>query len=229
MRACCGHCAGTGHPPRKGFADASSSSVTIVVGLTGSIGMGKSTVAAMFRRLKVPVFDADAAVHALQGPGGAALPAIEAAFPGTTSPAGLDRQKLGGIVFGDPAALKRLEAIIHPMVGDAQKAFMRRHRRAAVVVVDQPLLFEMGGADKVDVVAVVSAPADVQRARVLARPGMSAGKFEAILAQQMPDADKRAGADIVIPTGGGMVRTRRAVAWLVACLRTGQTRYRRHA
>ena len=203
--------------------------MTIVVGLTGSIGMGKSTVAAMFRRLDVPVFDADAAVHALQGPSGAALAAIEAAFPGTTSAAGLDRQKLGAIVFGDRAALQRLEAIVHPLVGDAQRRFMARHRRAAVVVIDNPLLIEMGLADKVDVVAVVSAPAEVQRARVLARAGMSVAKFEAILAKQLPDAEKRARADIVIPTGCGLVRTRRIVARLVACLREGRTRYRRHA
>lgn len=203
--------------------------MTLVVGLTGSIGMGKSTVAAMFRRLKVPVFDADAVVHGLQGPGGAALPAIEAAFPGTTGPAGLDRQQLGALVFADAAALKRLEAIIHPMVGAAQQAFLLRHRRRPLVVVDQPLLFEMGGADKVDVVVVVSAPADVQRARVLARPGMTPDKFAAILSKQMPDADKRAAADIVIPTGCGKVATRRAVERVVTCLSAPPRRYSRHA
>ncbi|TRW15071.1 dephospho-CoA kinase [Glacieibacterium frigidum] len=190
----------------------------IVIGLTGSIGMGKSTVAGMFRRLRVPVFDADATVHALQSPGGAALPAIEAAFPGTTSAAGLDRQKLGGIVFADKAALKRLEAIVHPLVGAAQAHFLQRWRRKPLVVVDQPLLFEMGGADKVDLVVVVSAPAEVQRARVLARPGMTAAKFEAILKQQLPDAEKRARADIVIPTGSGWHPTWRAVRALVTCL-----------
>ena len=201
----------------------------IVVGLTGSIGMGKSTVAAMFRRLGVPVFDADAVVHAVQGPGGAALPAIEAAFPGTTSAAGLDRGRLGALVFADAAALRRLEAIVHPLVGQAQARFLARHRRAAVVVIDNPLLFEMGAADKVDVVAVVSAPAAVQAARVLARPGMTPEKFGDILARQMPDTDKRARADIVIPTGCGRVRTRRVVARLMACLRGGGPRYRRHA
>ncbi len=203
--------------------------MSLVIGLTGSIGMGKSTVAAMFQRLKVPVFDADAAVHALQGPGGTALPAIEAAFPGTTSPAGLDRAKLGGLVFGDPAALQRLEAIIHPLVGAAQAAFLHRHRRRALVVLDIPLLFEKGGAGKVDVTLVVSAPAAVQRARVLARPGMTPARFEAILAKQMPDAEKRARADVVIPTGCGKQATRRAVERLVACLQTPARRYRRHA
>ena len=203
--------------------------MSLIVGLTGSIGMGKSTVAGMFERLGVPVFDADAAVHAMQAPGGAALPAIEAEFPGTTSAAGLDRGKLGGLVFGNPAALKRLEAIIHPMVGAAQKRFLLRHRRRAVVVLDQPLLFEMGGADKVDVVVVVSAPAEVQAARVLARPGMTPAKFAAILKQQLPDADKRAQADVVIPTGCGRQVTRRAVKRLVTCLRAPVRRYAPHA
>lgn len=196
----------------------------IVIGLTGSIGMGKSTVARMFRRLRVPVFDADATVHALQGPGGAALPAIEAAFPGTTSAAGLDRQRLGAIVFADKAALKRLEAIVHPLVGAAQAQFLARYRRKPVVVIDQPLLFEMGGVDKVDLVVVVSAPPEVQRARVLARPGMTEAKFEAILEQQMPDAEKRARADIVIPTGGGWHPTWRAVRALVTCLNRPERR-----
>lgn len=196
----------------------------IVIGLTGSIGMGKSTVARMFRRLRVPVFDADATVHALQGPGGAALPAIEAAFPGTTSSAGLDRQMLGGIVFADKAALKRLEAIVHPLIGEAQALFLARYRRKPLAVVDQPLLFEMGGADKVDLVVVVSAPPEVQRARVLARPGVTEAKFEAILKQQMPDAEKRARADIVIPTGSGWHPTWRAVRALVTCLNGSERR-----
>lgn len=190
----------------------------IVIGLTGSIGMGKSTVAGMFRRLRVPVFDADATVHALQAPGGAALPAIEAAFPGTTSGEGLDRAKLGATVFGDAAALKRLEAIVHPMVGAAQATFLARYGRKPLVVLDIPLLFERGGSDKVDVVVVVSAPLAVQRARVLARPGMTPAKFEAILKQQLPDAEKRARADVVIPTGDGWHPTWRAVRALVTCL-----------
>ncbi len=196
----------------------------IIIGLTGSIGMGKSTVAAMFRRLRVPVFDADAAVHALQGPGGAALAAIEAAFPGTTSAAGVDRPKLGAAVFGDADALRRLEAIVHPLVGAAREQFLRRHRRRALVVLDIPLLFERGGAANVDVVVVVSAPAAVQRQRVLARPGMTVAKYKAILAQQLPDADKRARADIVIPTGRGRYVTWRAVKAVVACLTSVQPR-----
>ncbi len=190
----------------------------IVIGLTGSIGMGKSTVAAMLRRLKVPVFDADACVHALHGRGGAALPAIEAAFPDTTTAKGLDRARLGAAVFGNPAALKSLEQIIHPLVAAHQARFLRRHRRARAVVLDIPLLFEKGGAAKVDLIVVVSAPPEVQAARVLARPGMTAAKFAAILASQLPDAEKRARADVVIDTGTAKSLTWRAVRKLVACL-----------
>ena len=196
----------------------------IVIGLTGSIGMGKSTVAGMFARLGVPVFDADAVVHTLQGPGGAALPAIEAAFPGTTSATGLDRPRLGAAVFGDPAGMKRLEAIIHPMVGALQKRFLLRYRRKPIVVLDIPLLFEKGGHAKVDVTVVVSAPPEFQRARVMARPGMTEAKFAAILAAQLPDAEKRARADIVIPTGGSLIATRHAVKRVVACLAAAKRR-----
>lgn len=198
----------------------------IVIGLTGSIGMGKSTVAAMLRRLRVPVFDADAEVHRLQGPGGAALPAIEAAFPGTTGPAGLDRARLGKAVFGNPAALAKLEAILHPMVGDAQLRFRRLHRAKPMVVLDIPLLFEGAGWRGCDLTVVVSAPAEVQRARVLARPGMTPEKFASILKTQLPDAEKRARADVVIPTGDGKIATWRAVKRLVACLRDPKRRYR---
>lgn len=183
----------------------------IIIGLTGSIGMGKSTVAGMFVRLGVPVFDADAAVRALQGPGGRALPAIEAAFPGTTGPAGLDRVKLGAQVFGDKAALRRLEMILHPLVGEAQSAFLARHRLKRAGVLDVPLLFEKGGSERCDVTVVVSAPLRVQRARVLARPGMTRDKFAAILKAQMPDAAKRKRADIVIETGRGRRETWQAV------------------
>lgn len=190
----------------------------IVLGLTGSIGMGKSTVAAMFRRLRVPVFDADAVVHALQTPGGAALPAIAAAFPGTVADGVLDRAALGRMVFSDDAALKALEAVVHPLVAAARARFLRRHRRAALVVLDVPLLFEGGGAGGCDLVAVVSAPTAVQRARVLARPGMTPAKFDAILARQLPDALKRERADVVIPTGGSLIATRRAVRKLVTTL-----------
>ena len=158
---------------------------------------------------------------------------IAYAAASVSSPTTSDADPLDGIslnsMFGDPAALKRLETIIHPMVGAAQKRFLLRHRREPVVILDQPLLFEMGGADKVDVVVVVSASPQVQAARVLARPGMTPEKFAAILRQQMPDAEKRALADIVIPTGCGRQVTRRAVKRLVACLKAPGRRYARHA
>jgi dephospho-CoA kinase len=181
----------------------------IIIGLTGSIGMGKSTVAAMFEKLGVPVFDADATVRALQGPGGRALPAIDAAFPGTTSAAGLDREKLGAHVFGQPAALAQLEAILHPLVAEAQSSFLGRHRLKRAVILDVPLLFEKSGWRRCHLTIVVSAPARVQRARVLARPGMTPQKFANILKTQMPDSEKRRRADVVIETGRG-----RRVTWL---------------
>lgn len=187
----------------------------VVLGLTGSIGMGKSTVAAMFAEAGVPVFDADAEVRRLQGPGGALLPAIEAAFPGTTGPAGVDRPALGTAVFGDGAMLARLEAIVHPAVRDARAAFMKANVDAPLVLFDIPLLFETGGVQEVDQVLVVSAPADVQRARVLARPGMTPEKLDAILARQLPDAEKRARADHLIDTGTTHEQTRAAVRALV--------------
>ncbi|MDE8651767.1 dephospho-CoA kinase [Novosphingobium album (ex Liu et al. 2023)] len=189
-----------------------------VLGLTGSIGMGKSAVAAMFRGLDVPVFDADAAVHQLQGPGGALLPAIEAAFPGTTGPGGVDRAKLGAAVFGDRDKLARLEAIVHPAVGEMRLAFLRENADRALIVFDIPLLYEKGGPQGLDAVVVVSAPAAAQRERVLARPGMTVEKFEQILALQVPDADKRARADYVIDTGASLAQTRRAVERLVHAL-----------
>lgn len=193
-----------------------------ILGLTGSIGMGKSTVAAMLEKCGAPVFDADAAVHQLQGPDGALLPQIEAEFPGTTGPGGVDRQKLGAAVFGDPEALKRLEAIVHPAVGAMRKGFLEEHADAPLVVFDIPLLFEKGGRDQVDAVAVVSAPAEAQRERVLARPGMTAEKFEQILKLQVPDADKRAQADFVIDTGTSLAETRKAVEQLVRQLAAEQ-------
>lgn len=192
--------------------------MTRTIGLTGSIGMGKSTVAGMFAEAGVPVFDADAAVHALQGPGGRLVGAIETAFPGTTGSGGVDRARLGSLVLGDVAALKRLEAIVHPAVAVERTAFLAAHADAALVLFDVPLLFETGGDARVDAVVVVSAPPDVQRARVLARPGMTGAKLDAILARQMPDADKRARARFVIPTGGSLDATRRAVADVIACL-----------
>jgi dephospho-CoA kinase len=195
-------------PPKRPF----------ILGLTGSIGMGKSAVAAMFKASGVPVFDADAAVHQLQGPGGALLAEIESAFPGTTGPQGADRAKLGAAVFGDPDQLRRLEAIVHPAVGAMRRAFLAAHACAPLIVFDIPLLYEKTGAAGLDAVAVVSAPAAVQRERVLARPGMSADKFEKILALQVPDADKRARADFVIDTGVPLAETRAQVAALVAHL-----------
>lgn len=190
----------------------------ITLALTGSIGMGKSTVAAMFAEEGVPVFDADAAVHALQGPGGALLPAIEAAFPGTTTAEGVNRPALGAAVFHDDAAMKRLEAIVHPAVRAARASFLAAHADAPLVLIDVPLLFETGGDAHVDKIAVVSADAATQAARVLARPGQSPEKFAAILARQLPDAEKRARADFVIPTGGSLDATRAAVRAVIACL-----------
>ncbi len=186
-----------------------------ILGLTGSIGMGKSAVAAMFHGLGVPVFDADKAVHELQGPGGALLPDIEAAFPGTTGPQGVDRQKLGAAVFGNAQALKRLEAIVHPAVAAMRRQFLSDNADQPLIVFDIPLLFEKGGADQVDAVLVVSASAEAQRQRVLARPGMTVEKFEQILKLQVPDAEKRARADFVIDTGTSLAETRHAVQRLV--------------
>ncbi|MDE2334559.1 MAG: dephospho-CoA kinase [Rhodospirillales bacterium] len=173
-----------------------------VIGLTGGIGMGKSAAAAMLRRLGLPVFDADAAVHRLQAPGGAALPAIGRAFPGTVRGGRLDRAALRAAVFGHPAALRRLESILHPLVRAAERRFIARARAHGhrLVVLDIPLLFETGGEDRADIVIVVSAPPSVQRQRVRAR-GRSDAEIDAILARQMPDAEKRRRADHVIRTG----------------------------
>lgn len=189
-----------------------------IIGLTGSIGMGKSTVAAMFRKLGVPVFDADAEVRRVQGPGGRALAAIEAAFPGTTHAGGLHREKLGAAVFGDHAQLRRLEQILHPLVAEAQSEFLGAHRLKPAIVLDVPLLFEKGGWQRCHLTVVVSAPFRVQRTRVLARPGMTAQKFAGILKGQMPDREKRRLADMVIETGRGRRETWLAVKRLVAGL-----------
>ena len=196
----------------------------ITLGLTGSIGMGKSTVARMFADAGVPVFDADATVHALQGKGGRLVTAIAAAFPDTTGPDGVDRTALAEAVLGQPALLARLEAIVHPAVAEERAAFLRDHAAAPLVVLDVPLLFETGGERRVDRVAVVSAPADVQRARVLARPGMTKARFAAILARQLPDADKRARADFVIDTGGSLAATQGRVGAVITCLIAGKSR-----
>ena len=193
-----------------------------ILGLTGSIGMGKSAVATMLRELGVPVFDADAAVHVLQAPGGALLPAIEAAFPGTTGRDGVDRPRLGAAVFGNAEALARLEAIVHPAVAAMRRDFLADHAAAPLIVFDIPLLFEKGGHAGVDAVAVVSAPAEAQRERVLARPGMTTDKFEQILRLQVPDAEKRARADFVIDTGTTLAETRAAVERLVERLTAGE-------
>ena len=190
----------------------------IILGLTGSIGMGKSTVAGMFAEEGVPVFDADAAVHRLQGPGGSLVREIKAQFPGTTGEAGVDRTALAEAVLGENEKLRALEALIHPAVAQAREAFLSANAEAPLVVLDIPLLFEKGGWDKVDRIAVVSAPADIQRARVLARPGMTEAKFEKILKLQMPDEEKRARAHFVIPTGGDLSTTRCAVREIIACL-----------
>ncbi|HYD24587.1 MAG TPA: dephospho-CoA kinase [Croceibacterium sp.] len=186
-----------------------------ILGLTGSVGMGKSTVAAMFEACGVPVFDADREVRRMQGPDGALIDEIEAAFPGTTGAGGVDRAKLGEAVFEDREALDRLEAIVHPAVRAAREEFLRQHGSAKLVAFDIPLLFEKGGVGEVDAVAVVSAPPEVQRARVLARPGMTDARFESILALQLPDAEKRARADFVIDTGVSLTETRADVARLV--------------
>jgi dephospho-CoA kinase len=182
-----------------------------VLGLTGSLGMGKSTTARFFAEEGVPLHDADAAVHRLYE--GEATPLIEAAFPGTTSGGRVNRDKLAKKVLGDSAAIKKLETIIHPLVGRAEARFLDEAARkdAAVVVLDIPLLFETGADRRCDAVVVVSAPADVQRARAFERPGMTEEKFQAILAKQMPDAEKRARADFVVDTSKGFDAARAQV------------------
>jgi len=186
--------------------------------------MGKSTVAAMFRAQGVPVFDADATVRELQGPGGALLGAIEARFPGTTGAGGVDRQALGARVIGQSDELRALERIVHPAVAVARRAFLVRHRSHRIVLLDIPLLFETGGDHLVDHVLVVSAPAFVQRRRVLRRPGMTPAKYARLLASQMPDREKRRRADHVIGTGRQKWQTRAEVTRLLTCLRAGLVR-----
>ena len=191
----------------------------IKLGLTGSIGMGKSTTARLFAEEGAPVYDSDAAVHALYAAGGGAVAAVEAAFPGVVAADGsIDRAKLSTRVVGDPVALKRLEATVHPLMGAHRAAFFEQAAQAKVVVLDVPLLFETGGDKAMDAVVVVSAPADVQRARVLARPGMTAEKLAAILARQLPDAEKRLRADFVIDTGHGLDPARHAVRQILSQL-----------
>ena len=193
----------------------------IRVGVTGSIGMGKSTTTAMFRQAGCPVYDADAEVHRLYSPGGAAVAPVEAAFPGVTVDGAIDRARLSQYVLGDPQALKRLNAIVWPLVGAARADFIRQAESAGApfAIFDIPLLYETGGEKSVDVVVVVSAPADVQRKRVLARPGMTEQKFAAILAAQTPDDEKRARADFVVDAGAGLDSARTQVTGIIAALR----------
>jgi len=192
----------------------------IVVGLTGSIGMGKSTVTAMFADAGVATWDADSAVHRLYAKGGAAVAPVTEEFPGAAKDGAIDREALGALVLGDPARLKALEAIVHPLVAADRVAFLEaaRTRGEKLAVLDIPLLFETGAEASFDAVVVVSAPYKEQRARVLARPGMSAEKFEAILAKQVPDAEKRAQADYVIDTDRTLEETREEVETVIADL-----------
>ena len=192
-----------------------------VLGLTGSIGMGKTTAALLLRRLGVPVHDADAAVHRLLGKGGAAVPAVEAGFPGVVREGAVDRKALGARVFGNDLAMRRLERILHPLVRQDSARFLKRARRggARVAVLDVPLLFEVGRDRDCDATLVVSAPPFVQRARVQARPGMTEQRFGEVLARQMPDAQKRRRADFVVPTGLGRRMTLRRLRRVLKDLR----------
>lgn len=193
----------------------------IKIALTGSIGMGKSTVAKMFEAEGVPVFDADAVVRQLQGSGGALVDRIGQLFPGTVRCGTLDRDCLAQIVLADPAKLAALEGIVHPAVRDWRQAFIDKHAEAQALVFEIPLLFETGGEKEFDKVVVVSAPAEVQRARVLERQGMTAAKLESILKRQTPDEEKRRRADFVIDTGGDLSTTQAQVRHILACLDLG--------
>jgi dephospho-CoA kinase len=193
----------------------------IILGLTGSIGMGKSTAASALRRMGVPVHDADASVHRLMNHGGAAVGFIEAAFPGTALDGAVDRKELGRRVYADPEELKRLESILHPMVREQERIFLRtaRARRHRVVVLDIPLLYETGGEKRCDAVIVVTAPKFLQDQRVLKRPGMSRKRLDEILRQQMPDEEKRRRADHVVQTGSGKRAARAALARILKQLK----------
>ena len=193
----------------------------LVIGLTGSIGMGKSNAARMLRRLGLPVHDADAAVHGLMAKGGAAVAVVEAVFPGVSEAGAVDRQRLAARVLGDPAALDRLEAILHPLARTSARAFLARQARLGrpMAVLEIPLLFETDGDELCDAVIVVSAPASTQRARVLARPGMTEARFRAILARQMTDLEKRRRADFVVQTGLDKAHALRQLRAIVRLLR----------
>ncbi len=190
----------------------------IRIALTGSIGMGKSTVARMFERAGIPVFDADAEVRRLQGPGGALVETIGERFPGTVRNGVLDRDRLADLVLDDPEQLAGLEKIVHPIVRDLREAFVEKHRDAPALIFEIPLLFETGGEAEFDQVIVVSAPSEVQRARVLQRPGMTEGKLDSLLARQMPDEEKRRRADYVVDTGTDLSTTEARVGDILACL-----------
>jgi len=192
----------------------------IVLGLTGSIGMGKSTIAAMFADEGIAVFDADQAVHRLYQPGGAAVEPIRALFGNVVSDGAIDRKKLAASVLGDTTALKAVEDIVHPLVRAGRQRFLDQARLSgeAIVVIDIPLLFETGGDDAVDKVVVVTAPENMQRQRVLERPGMTVEKYERILAKQMPDAEKRKRADFVIDTSHGLEPARQQVREIIDAL-----------
>jgi len=194
----------------------------ITIGLTGSIGMGKSTTAAMFAAEGAPVYDADAQVHRLQSAGGAAVEAIEAAFPGVVKDGAVDRTALGARVFGNPESLQRLNGIIYPLLGEGRARFFEQARadKVEMVVLDIPMLFETGGEARMDAVVVVTAPEAVQRERVLARPGYEAARLDAILARQMHDSEKRARAHFVIDTGRGLDAAREQVREVIAILKT---------
>jgi len=201
----------------------------IVLGLTGSIGMGKSTTAAMFRDAGVPVYDADAEVHASYAKGGACVGPVGEAFPGVVKDGAVDREALRQAVLGKPEELKRLNSIVHPIIGSLRNRFFDEAKAAGadLVLLDIPLLFEGRGERGMDAVAVVTAPPEVQRERVLQRPGMTPERFEAILEQQMPDAEKRARADFVIDTSRGLEPVRRQVAEIIAIMRDPQRRPKR--
>ena len=198
----------------------------ILLGLTGSIGMGKSTTAQVFREAGVPVYDADAEVHASYAKGGACVEPLEAAFPGVVKDGAVDREALRQAVLGKPEAMQRLNSVVHPIIGALRSDFFEKAKAegADLVVLDIPLLFEGGGDRGMDAVAVVTAPAEIQRERVLQREGMTAEHFEAILGHQMPDAEKRARADFVIDTSQGVDPVRRQVAEILEVMRDPQRR-----
>ena len=201
----------------------------ILLGLTGSIGMGKSTTAQVFREVGVPVYDADAEVHASYAPGGACVEPVGAAFPGVVKDGAVDREALRQAVLGQPEELKRLNSVVHPIIGALRRTFFDEAQAAGadLVVLDIPLLFEGGGERGMDAVAVVTAPLEMQRERVLQREGMTAERFGAILAHQMPDAEKRARADFVIDTSRGLEPVRRQVDEILAVMRDPQRRPKR--